>query len=191
MLKVQFVLVVVSSLVLFHFSWPFQGPSLHPSGRRGCSPLIWPPALASKEGPESGGDQSPGLGSRLLCWSRFRQRGSVWGPSRTAPFHVLRSPSRILTTLPSLPWRAQKSLPRVTRAVQYVHSRVLYIVVDYLMPKSRSCSHFLRAVDLRRQTITTRAVPPSGQQTRAGKQPHPGPFFKLYWKHCNLTPFLC
>lgn len=104
MLKVQFVLVV-SPLVLFHFSWPFQGPSLHPSGLRGGSPFIWPPAPASKEGPESGGDQSPGLGSRLLCWSRFRQRGSVWGPSRTAPFHVLRSSSRILTTLPSLPWR--------------------------------------------------------------------------------------
>lgn len=58
-----------------------------------------PTRPAFREGPESGGDQSP-LYVPPVCWLWFRQRGSVWGPSRTAPFHVLRSSSRILTTLP-------------------------------------------------------------------------------------------
>lgn len=63
---------------------------------------------ASKEGPVSAEEIKARFGSRVCCCLWFRQRGSVWGPSRTAPFHVLRSSSRILTTLPWLARREKR-----------------------------------------------------------------------------------
>lgn len=60
------------------------------------------------------------------CWLRFRQRGSVWGPSRTAPSHVFYSgpSSQILTALPVPrgapgPGDQENTSQSVTRAVQH------------------------------------------------------------------------
>lgn len=122
-------------------------------------------------------------GSRpLLLW--FRQRGSVWGPSRTAPFHVfgliIPDPER------RFPGGPRNHFPEHTPSVD---SRwpdpcgtVCRLRIDYTCSAEQPAScpgadhapTFSEPWGPPQQTITTRAAV---QQTRQETTPQPGPIF--------------
>lgn len=80
--------------------------------------------------------------------------------------------------------------PRVTRAVQYVHSRVLYIVVDCLSAREQIMLPLSPSRGPPQTNHHDSCCPPVRPTNTAGKQPHPGPVFKLYGSTAILRCFL-